>query len=90
MDARFSGQNIVFNLFRQINQRFEQPIAQDCIKLIINEMGGLRITIPSWKVLQRQDRDLKIRNLFNGKNIQELALRFDLSETQIRRIVNKG
>jgi Mor family transcriptional regulator len=80
----------VFELFCQITQRFDEPVAEECINMIIAELGGIRVTVPSQEHIYRQDRNLKIRKLFNGANISELALRFELSVTQIRRIVNRG
>ena len=61
----------------------------------ILELGGLRISFPDLADLladlQREERDRRIRLLADkGIGFIELGIRFSLSETQIRRIVNEG
>lgn len=62
----------------------------DIIKTILEELGGLRLTIPSLKLLYREERNNLIINKFNGVNYKELAILFDLSEEQVRRIIKDG
>jgi Mor family transcriptional regulator len=88
-DDQFSSRNAVFELFRQLYIRFDKKLAEEIIQLIITELGGLRITIPSRKDVYRIRRNQQICRYFNGVNVPELAFRFNLSETQIRRIVNR-
>lgn len=56
-------------------------------KVLIEELGGMRVTVPSRQELDRMERDQRIKNMFNGYNQQELAILFGLSETHIRRIL---
>ena len=58
-------------------------------KIITEELGGLRVTIPSVKELHRRARNKKIREKFDGANIEELALTFNLAPSQIRRILKE-
>lgn len=43
-----------------------------------------------WGSLWRRIRDEQLRAAFQGDNLEELALRFDLSTRQVRRIVCDG
>jgi len=56
-------------------------------RIMIEEMGGARVTVPTLKDLDRVRRDDRIRKAFRGNNHGELAIRFDLTETHIRRIL---
>jgi len=44
------------------------------IRVIVEELGGMRITIPGFKDIYREERNRKICNLFNGANHKELAI----------------
>jgi Mor family transcriptional regulator len=52
-------------------------------------MSSLRIYVPSFEKLIRERRDARIRAEFTGFNHRELALRYGLSETWIRMIVQR-
>nr|MBC8362606.1 hypothetical protein [Candidatus Desulfatibia profunda] len=56
---------------------------------LFEELGGIRITIPTIKELELEERNRRIRNQFTGHNHNELALRWGMSVRQIRRIVNQ-
>lgn len=60
------------------------------IKVIIQTLGGSRISIPTLKYLERIERNKQIRNAFYGGNYRELATRFGLTENMIRRVVHGG
>lgn len=77
-------------LYRRICCDFGQSVGEKIIKIIIEELGGLRIRIPDFEDLYRPERDRKIRNYFNGTNYKELAIMFGLSVVHIRRIVNSS
>ncbi len=59
------------------------------LKMIFEELGGLRVTVPTIKELERQERDRMIIEAFTGFNYHELAIRFKCSVRTIRRIVCK-
>jgi Mor family transcriptional regulator len=86
---RLSGYNITFELFRQLYIKFEKDIAQEIIKLIITELGGKRVTFPSWDQLYRLQRNQQIFRYFTGTNTSQLARQFGLSNVQIRKIVRQ-
>jgi hypothetical protein len=50
----------------------------------------MRLTIPGFKDIYREERNLKICNLFNGANHKELGIMFDLTEGRIRDSEQKG
>lgn len=58
------------------------------IKVIIQTLGGSRVSIPTLKYLERIERNKRIRNAFHGGNYRELAVRFGLTENMIRRVVH--
>ena len=49
--------------------------------------GGQNLYIPKLDSLERAGRDREIRARFNGGNHRALAMRFRLSERQIRKIL---
>jgi Mor family transcriptional regulator len=64
-------------------------LSKAIIKASYEEMGGLRISWPSLKDLDREFKYERIRILFNGSNHAELGIMFGYTVTQIRRIVNR-
>ena len=58
------------------------------IRIIIQTLGGSRISIPTFKYLERKARNERIRQLFHGGNYRELAARFGVSERRVRAIVH--
>lgn len=57
-------------------------------KLVVN-YGGSGIYINKIDTITRPERDDEIREKFNGSNYRELAKEYGLSETGIRKIINK-
>lgn len=49
--------------------------------------GGQEVYIPKLESLEREARDRDIRARFDGGNYRALAVRFQLSERQIRKIL---
>ncbi len=56
-------------------------------RILIEELGGLRLTIPDIRELAKEERNERIRAAFTGANHEELALRFGCSVRHVRRIV---
>lgn len=81
-------------MFTQIIQRVARDLGEDTAKAvqaaIVDEAGGLRLTVPYLHNLQREMRNDLIRKKFTGFNYGELSERFGISTNQIRRIVIKG
>lgn len=79
--------NPVMLLFKRINKELCPEVATAVIRMIIEELGGLQVTIPSYETIWLLERNSKIRKEYNGKNLQELKERFGISKKQIRRIL---
>lgn len=75
--------------FMRIGRELGSDIAEVIVLIFAEEIGGVRLTFPDRRGLERQARNLIIRSSFNGANIDELALQHDLSPSQIRRILAK-
>jgi Mor family transcriptional regulator len=86
--SRNENKEAIEGLFNRLCNDFGQEYGMAIVKTIIEELGGLRVTVPSWKMLYRKERNALIRKRFNGFNHKELGIMFNLSETQVRRIVN--
>ncbi len=75
-------------LYWRYVSEFGQPDAEKIFKILIQELWGNRIRIPTMQYFHIQDRNKKIKASFYGGNYGELAIRFRLTATQIRRIVH--
>ena len=81
------GQNFR-KLWRDTCTKFGRESGRAIMRKIIVEFGDQRICFPDHEARYRAERDTKIRNLFNGTNIQELALRFGLHRAHIYQILD--
>lgn len=75
-------------LFQRLCSDFGEASGFSIIKTIVEELGGLRVSIPGLQDLEREERDRRILSLFNGRNYIDLADRFGLSPRQVRHIVD--
>ena len=57
---------------------------------LTQRFGGMTIYIPKIDKLRRYRRDIRIRNEFTGINHRELARKYHMTETAIRKIVRAG
>lgn len=76
-------------LFHCLCVDFGQSSGEAIIRQIVYHLGGLRVTIPDEKEILREERDRRIRSLFNGCNYNDLAERFGLQARHIRRIIHE-
>jgi Mor family transcriptional regulator len=75
---------------RRLVNELGADIALIVQRTMVEELGGLRITVPDLRQLGREFRNKRIIKEFNGVNHKELAQRFGLSVRWVRRIVNGG
>lgn len=83
---------------RELLELYEQRLveifgasdAQKVVRLLIEVVGGARITVPTLKQIEIEFRDKRIRERFNGFNHVELAYEAGLSARHVRRIVNSN
>jgi len=76
-------EQFVKRLYEEIGNVFGERV----LRILIEEIGGLRVSIPDFRELERKERNKKIKNKFNGANVKEIAYYFNISESQVRRIV---
>ena len=58
------------------------------VLILAKNFGGTKLYIPMHDALARDIRNAKIRSDFNGGNYRELTKKYNLSESQIRNIIN--
>lgn len=75
-------------LYQRYVAEFGQQAAEKIFKVMIQELWGTRITIPNMQYFHIRERNNKIKAGFYGGNYDELALWFQLTAAQIRRIVH--
>ena len=88
--ARSENRELLCQCEDRLCLEFGVESGRSIMMVIIEELGGFRITVPTKEELERENRDRRIRTMFNGANTAELGQRFRLSPRQIRRIVNDG
>lgn len=64
------------------------PLAEKAKSALVAELGSMRLTIPSMKVLEREQRNRRVCLEFKGNNIPELAERYDMSQRGIRKVLS--
>lgn len=75
---------------QRLIEMFGATDAQKVVRLLIEVVGGARITVPTLKQIEVEFRDKRIRERFNGFNHSELSMESGLSIRHIRRIVNNN
>jgi Mor family transcriptional regulator len=94
MTTKSDNREALDGLYHRLCTDFGEASGLTIIRTITEELGGLRVSIPDLQDLQREERDRRIRALFNGNNYNELAERFTnsrgerLSVRQIRNIID--
>ena len=86
--ARSGNQEAVEELFGRLQREFGN-MAPTIIKVMVETVGGLRLTFPDLQDLYRAERNRRIRNEFTGFNYEELAIKYRLKRLQVRRILTK-
>lgn len=64
-----------------------EDVARRVLAIFVAEVGGERVVIPDEHDLNLQERNRRIRDRYRGHNAEELALRYGVSVSQVRRIV---
>ena len=86
----WEGRDAIQSFGSRMVAEYGRSTGEAIVRALHEEAGGMRIRVPALSDLVRQQRDDRIRKLFNGANHQELAIRFGLTDTHIRRILEKG
>ena len=64
-------------------------IGIDKIKALFREFGGTSVYFPTEKMIYKEARDREIISEYNGFNHKELAIKYNMSESYIRVIINR-
>jgi Mor family transcriptional regulator len=84
--ARAEHTELVAQLFSRFHSEFGN-LSPQIIQVMVEVLGGYRITFPDLQDLYRAERNRRLMNEFNGGNYQELAIKYRLRIRQVRRIV---
>ena len=74
-------------LYERLFNAFGIEDGAKVINIISEELGGLRVTIPTIKDLEREARDLRIHEEFRGNNHAELSIRYGTTVRNVRFIL---
>ena len=66
-----------------------QEIGIDNTKKLFKEFGGSSIYFPTEKTIYKEVRNREIINLYNGMNMRELCLKYQISENYIKKIIKQ-
>ena len=61
----------------------------DQVILLFKEFGGTSVYFPTEKMIFKEARDREIVSSYNGFNHKELAVKYNMSESYVRSIINK-
>ncbi len=92
--SKYENREALDALFKRLCTDFGQASGEAIMRTIIEELGGLRVSVPDLRELEREERGRRIRARFNGTNYCELAECFTnpkgehLSVRQVRNIVD--
>lgn len=86
MTSRSENSEAIDQLFERLQREFGN-LAPLIIQVMVESIGGMRITFPGLRDLYRQARNRQIKREFTGFNHVELGIKYKLKTRQIRRIV---
>lgn len=69
-------------------RRVAEVAGMDAVMGLVEEFGGSVMYIPKLDSIARRHRDRRIREEWDGRNMQDLCKRFRLSHIRIAAIVN--
>jgi Mor family transcriptional regulator len=87
--TRAGNQDIVAELFGRLQREFGN-MAPMIIKVMVETVGGVRMTFPDLQDLYRSERNRRLRSEFTGFNYEELAIKYRLKCRQVRRILTSN
>lgn len=68
-------------------KKIAELVGMDGFRSLVRTFGGTSIYIPKVESLEKEVRDQRIREEFDGSNYKELAAKYGLTETWIRSIL---
>lgn len=79
---KITKDDVPYNLHTMV-----EVIGYDKFLEICKMYGGTTVYIPIYKKVIMGERNKKLLKEFNGRNIRELGMKYNLSKEQVRRIV---
>jgi Mor family transcriptional regulator len=91
MPSKSDNREMVNACFGRLLAEFGRDVGNQAIKIVVEELGGLQVHIPSLRTLEIEKRDEDICLAYsNGSSYEELAFTYKLKPRQVRRIVHGG
>ncbi len=87
---RSDSMRYIGELWKCLIVQFGESSGKTIMKTFLCELGGLRLCFPDHETLYREERNRRIRELWNEQNAVELGAMFGLDPSMIRLIVAKG
>lgn len=89
-DPRYAG--VLSHLYALFARTLADPhtdMAEALVLELSHHFGGVQFYIPRGRAIKTHMKHIQIWNEFNGRNINELAIKHDLTTKQIYQIVAK-
>lgn len=87
MSTNAENNGALLSLYACFCERFDDASGQMIMHKFLVELKNCRISFPDHEDINREERNRKIRGMFNGRNAGELAIIFGLDVRQIRNIL---
>lgn len=87
--TRQENSEVVAQLFDRLHSEFGR-LAPQIIQVMVDTIGGYRLTFPDLNDLYRAERNRRIRAEFTGFNHEELAIKYRLRVRTVRRVLMFG
>jgi Mor family transcriptional regulator len=81
------NRDIVNNCFHRLFHELGEKVGGLAVRIVVEELGGLQVHVPSERTLQLEARNRAICREFNGSNYVELAIQYGLKPKRIKQIV---
>ncbi len=79
---------LTVEMLPEVYKELARVVGVNGLLSLTKEFGGIRLYIPKRDKLIRTIRDSNIRNEYPNMTYKELAIRYNLSESRVREILN--
>jgi Mor family transcriptional regulator len=84
--TRQENSEAVAQLFDRLHTEFGR-LAPAIIRVLVESVGGCRLTFPDLNDLYRAERNRRIRIEFIGNNYEELAIKYGVGVRTVRKVL---
>jgi Mor family transcriptional regulator len=70
-------------------QKAFEASVEASVGVILSQYADSNVWVPSESAVKRHNRDAMIYNAFTGDNMEELAIRFNVHKTSVRRAIKR-